>query len=109
MSKKNKKPNGKSKTIEKSEFQTFDIVKVYWKDHFSGNRGWVSEASDLRTAPMICTSVGFQVHESEETLTLAQNMGENMNMADCTTILKNCITSRKVIGQVVYDKKAKAA
>lgn len=103
MSKKNKKP--KSKSAVSGTIVTYDVLKVFWKDHFSGNRQWVSDVKDLHVTPFICTSVGFKVFEDKETLTLAQNLGENFSMADTVTILKNCITSRETISNVQYSKK----
>lgn len=103
MNNKKKKLKSKSETTEK--IQSYDILKVFWKDHFAGTHTWVSDVKDLRTKPLICVSVGFKVHEDKETLTLAQNMGENLTMADTITIIKNCITKRDEIGSVEYGKK----
>jgi hypothetical protein len=103
VNKNKKKRNVKSKTTD-TTVVTYDVLKVFWKDHFSGNRNWVSDVKDLRVEPFICTTVGYKVFEDKETLTLAQNLGENFSMADTTTILKACITKREVISNVQFQK-----
>ena len=100
MSNKKKKPAKKSKS---TKVQAFDILQVRWEDHFSGNHQW-GNANELRTKPMICMTVGHLVHEDKKTITLAMNMGESLHVADTTTVLKNCIVSRKVLGTIHYDK-----
>ena len=104
MSKKIKKQSKKSAASTEIEFP---IIKLQWKDHFSGNHSWAM-AEDHRTDPMVNVTVGIVVNEDDETITLAQNMAENMLSADTTTVLKNCIVKRSRLGEVVYDKKANA-
>lgn len=103
--KKLKKPLTRaSKTTVGIETPTFSIVKVRWEDHFSGNAGW-SLIDSLRTNPHINVTVGIKVAEDKKTMTLAQNMGENMAVADTTTILKNCIVDEENLGAITYGIK----
>ena len=99
MSKKIKKQKKKSEvtTIE------FPVLKLQWKDHFSGNHTW-GMAEDHRTEPMINVTVGIVVREDDETVTLAQNMTEHMMSADTTTVLKNCIVKQTRLSEIIYDR-----
>ena len=92
----------KKKTVKTKSKSSYEILKVFWEDHFSGNRHWVQDVKELRTDPLICTSVGFKVHENKKTITLAQNMGEGHSIADTTTIIKSCIIKREKLGEVEY-------
>ncbi len=99
MSKKKKKLVKKSGGPKK----VFEVERITWKDHFSSSQKWV-DPSEVRSTPMINMSVGFRIKEDKDTVTLAQNMGENLTVADCTTIIKSCIVKRLVLGAIHYDK-----
>lgn len=100
MSKKKKKLNKKSKSLNTVKY---DVLRIDWKDHFSANHQW-QMPNDMDHEPKRCVSIGIKVYEDEEVVTLAQNMGINQQAADTTTILKNCITHRTVLGEITYGK-----
>ena len=105
MNKKKKKPTVKLKTSKLKIVKTYEIFRIEWEDHFSGNHTWVSDAKELNTTPYICISVGVKVAENKKTITLAQNMGMNEQLSDTMTILKNCIVYKEKLGEIVYGKK----
>jgi hypothetical protein len=98
--KQNKKSGRSSKANAKGV--TYQIEKVFWEDHYSGNTAWTTKLS--RTTPLTVASVGMKVHEDKKVLVLAQNMGENLMFADTVHIIKKCITSRKKLGTIYYDQ-----
>jgi hypothetical protein len=100
VSKKKKTQKSKSETIVT---KSFDIVRVDWKDHFSGNYSW-GNIEDMDVTPKICTSVGVLVRDDDETVTLAQNLTESQRVADSTTILKSCIIKQAKLGVIQYGK-----
>lgn len=105
MSNKNKKPKKPSKKQQKittTPAPSFQIEKIKWEDHFSGNTGWTYDHSLLRTDPTLVITVGIKVAEDKKTVTLAQNMGENLAVADTTTIIKSCIVTREQVGEISY-------
>lgn len=99
MKNKTKKP---SKKLEATK-RIYPIEHVFWNDHYTGQKNWTDAEHLDRKGPLVCTSVGMRIFEDKETLVLAQNMGENATCADTVTILKNCIKTRKIIGEVSYD------
>jgi hypothetical protein len=101
VSKRTKKPSKKLKTTTK----TYEIMRVDWKDHFSGNKMW-GLVDDLDTTPKHCVTVGMKVHEDKETITLCQNMSQSVVVADTTTIIKSCILKTKTLGAITYERKA---
>ena len=101
MSKKKKKQPEKLKT-------TFEVLRVDWQDHWTGNKQWQT-AEELETRPLHCVSVGIKAREDGQTLTLVQNMGHNQQVADSIVILKKCITSRIKLGEIKYGKEIKAS
>ena len=104
MSKKKKTRNNKSKSTLQN-VSKYDIIRVDWEDHFSGNHAWVTSAKELNIRPVLCITVGVRVHEDKKTITLAQNMGSNETIADTTTVLKNCIVHRLKLGELIYADK----
>ncbi len=95
------------KPLEKKykDLKTFDIVRVDWHDHWSGMHQW-SHPDDVDHTPKTCVTVGVVVKEDKNGITLAQNMGTAMQVADTTYVIKKCIVSRKVLGQLAYGKEA---
>lgn len=102
MNKKKKTPKNKSAATKKA-LKSYPILRVDWKDHWSGNNQW-QEPHVVKHRPAQCVSVGVLVKEDKEGLTLAQNMTSNEVVADTVYILKNCITHRTKLGTVAYDK-----
>ena len=105
MNKKKKNPNVKSATTKRKIVKTYELLRVDWEDHFSGNHHWVSDVKELNVTPYICVSVGVKVDENKKTLTLAQSMGTNEQMTDTMTILKNCIVDKIKLGELNYGEK----
>ena len=105
MSKKKKKPTEKLKTTARKIVKTYELLRVDWEDHFSGNHHWVADVKELNVTPYLCVSVGVKVDENKKTLTLAQNMGTNEQISDTMTILKNCIVDRIKLGELSYGEK----
>jgi hypothetical protein len=103
VSKKKKTPKAKSVTTKKTPVKSYPILRVDWKDHWSGNNQW-NNPDGIKHRPMHCVSVGVLVKEDKEGLSLAQNMTSNEVVADTVYILKNCITHRTKLGSVSYDK-----
>lgn len=104
MSNKNKKPAKKSK-VTSPIVKTIELVQIRWEDHFSGNAGWQSDWSQLRTSPMVNMTIGYKVHEDKKTITLAQNLTESLQCADTTTIIKSCILKQTPLGTIDYELK----
>jgi hypothetical protein len=98
----NKKKKLKKPSVKPAP--TFQIEKVRWKDHFSSNYGW-HDLDDLETKPRICVTVGIVVAEDAETVTLGQDMTENLRVSSTTTVLKACIVDRINLGEIIYAKK----
>lgn len=101
MSKKNKKPKKPSETIEVTK--SYDIVRVDWNDHWSGQHNWM-HPDDVDHAPKLAVTVGTLIKEDKYGLTIAQNMGTNMQVADTTYVIKDCIVRRKVLDKLEYGK-----
>jgi hypothetical protein len=98
--KKLKKPS--AKPLE--TLKTFEIVRLDWNDHWSGNHAWFDPAEGLDHKPKLCITVGVVVKEDKDGITVAQNMGTAMQAADTTFIMKSCIVNKKVLGQLTYAK-----
>ena len=84
------------------------MERIDWKDHWSKtNRQWV-EIEEIRNGdslePFHCVSTGIVVAENKEVVVLALNIGENQKAADTMTILKSCIMSREVLGNIKFAK-----
>ena len=100
MSSKTKKLKKKSVTTKTIKY---DILRIDWNDHNTGNHAWKTK-EELVHKPLHCVSVGINVKEDKEGVTLCQNMGDNMDLADTIYILKSCITYRAKLGTVQYAK-----
>ena len=99
MSKKKKKPNKPSKNLK--VLKTYDLLRVDWKDHWSGNSQW-NFVEDIVTSPVICVSTGILVHEDKDSLTLAQSIGTNQKISDTITLIKGCIVDRIKLGEIKF-------
>jgi hypothetical protein len=98
MSNKNKKPQEKSAIlfVKKGEKLKLKLYHVEWRDHaVSGNRSGWSSVEDVKVKALTCYTVGWQIDENDESIALAQNMGENATVGEITTILKSCIVKKK--------------
>lgn len=89
----------------------YDLVLIEWKDHYTHD-AW-AERDRIPTAPEMCLTAGWVVKEDEETLVVTScldptNAKEGL-MGGTWVILKNCITSRKVIKKAHEKRKSKAA
>lgn len=104
MSKKNKKLKTKSVRTEKKKGLEYNLEKIFWNDHFSSASGWIHNFGDVRTKAHQNVSCGFVIKEDDESVVLAQSMGENHSAADFITILKNCILKRDILSSIYYDK-----
>lgn len=108
MKKKNKKVNKKLGNTQEV-VEEFEILRIDWFDHFSGNKQW-SAKSELNFSLPICTTVGMKVHEDKKSITLAMNASSFQHLADTTTIIKSCIDDIVKLGKVKYVlKETKAA
>ena len=101
---KSKKKKKQSVKFEATTTKSFDIVRLDWYDHFSGNYQW-SHIDDLDTVPRICTAIGAKVRESKDTITVVANLTDNMRVADATTVLKSCLVKEVKLGTIEYGKK----
>lgn len=77
----------------------FPLLLVEWKDHFTED-SW-TEKDKLSTKPELCLTVGWLVKETDEIMILASGIDPNDPdkgaMGGSWHILKNCITSQKVL------------
>lgn len=106
MSKNKKKRNRKSKTTSKLEIvRHFDILRVDWYDHVTGNHSW-RKYTEIDSDLPVCTTVGLKVYEDEKVIVLAQNASTLEHIADTTTIVKSCILGDGIIklGELRYVK-----
>lgn len=105
MKSKNKKLKKPSANLKPGNKGVWEVFRIDWEDHFSGNHAWVQDPQELNTKPYICVSVGVLVKDDGKTITLAQNMGTNEQIADTITILKNCVIFKKKLGEIIYGTK----
>lgn len=90
MSNKTKKQGKKFKSIGQ-------IQKIDWDDHFSTNGRWL-QPEEVKTIPLTNVSVGKVIYEDDRVVTLAGSWGAELgNVSDPITIIKGCITKRKVM------------
>jgi hypothetical protein len=88
----------------------YPLVLVEWKDHYTHD-AW-AEKDRLPTAPEMCLTVGWLVKEDDQTMVVTSCL-DPTNAADglmggTWIILKNCVTSRKVLKKGYEKRKAKA-
>lgn len=100
MSNKKKKQNKKSET---TATKTFEILRIDWKDHWTGNKNW-APANEITDGPINCVTVGIKIKEDKEGVTLALNACSNLLFADTMYILKNCIIKTTNLGTVEYGQ-----
>lgn len=97
----------KKKKLKKPSVPTvtkkFDILRVTWNDHWSGQHRW-SAPEEVEHKPKLCVTVGINIKEDKDGITLAQNMGTEMQFADTTYVMKNCIVQSTKLGEVSYGK-----
>lgn len=90
MSSRTKKPVKKFKSIGQ-------IQKIEWDDHFSTNGRWL-QPEEIKTIPLTNVSVGKVIYEDNRVVTLAGTWGDEIgNVCDPITIIKGCITHRKIM------------
>lgn len=84
----------------------FPLVLVEWKDHYT-NDAWMP-VRDMSMAPEMCLTVGWLVRDAEDHVLVTSCIGpsdpEKDVMGGTWYILKNCITSMKVLRKGKNEK-----
>lgn len=75
----------------------FKLHKIIWKDHVASDSWWSSsELDDLKLLEV--TSVGYEIIETDEAVTLASTISENNNYKNLIVIAKSCIVKQEILG-----------
>jgi hypothetical protein len=72
----------------------YKLIYVEWEDHHSF-AGWSNE-TNVKTEPLICSSIGWLVDENKMGITLAGSYSVE-EYGSTTYLLKKCIVKRVVI------------
>ena len=79
------------------------LLYIEWDDHWRySTSSWVDEDRLVRTVKAggcKCITVGFLLHEDSKHLTLVATLDGEGSVSGDQTILKNCITKRRVLNR----------
>lgn len=78
------------------------VVKIDWIDSCASNLRWIlSEELEETIEPIIITTYGIVIQETDKVITVAQNYGHNPEqVCSLMTIPKGCIQSIKEIDTI---------
>lgn len=86
--------------------ETLEVLKIQWIDSCASNMHWsLIEELDGEIEPIMITSYGVLIQETEDCITIAQNYGNNpCQCCSLMTIPKGCIKEKKVIDELIIPQ-----
>lgn len=81
--------------------QIYPIVEIVWEDISNHEAGWLDTVDEVN--PMIISSVGFLVKETDKHLVLAMDLASDNQHNQRAQIPLSVVRSRKVLRKVTTD------
>lgn len=83
-----------------------EVYKINWQDSCTSYHEWVlMEDLDTEITTIKMTSYGVMVNENAESVTIAQNYGENPSqICNLMTIPRGCITVIEIIDRIDIEQ-----
>ena len=86
----------KGKRSKKYEKHIGTFVKMKVEDHWANGGGW-NRGKELMREPLIVDACGIVVFENDKIVQLSNFVDPEGDHGSVFTVLKNCITKRKIV------------